>query len=78
MKLITTIIYDNGIKSTYETDYTKETETELNEAAEIIDEIYKSNGKGYITLPTKSESGGVFINLTKTSSIEFEVKEESK
>ncbi|MBC1615334.1 hypothetical protein HB904_03995 [Listeria booriae] len=75
MKLITTVIYDNGITSTYESDYMSELVTGLDDAIATVRGVYTDGVAGCISLPTTNKESGTIINIAKTVSVTFELKE---
>ncbi|TCI26697.1 hypothetical protein EVJ32_04805 [Exiguobacterium sp. SH5S4] len=73
-KLIIEVIYDNGVKQTIETS--AENKADVLGAINTVKESYKDPDKaGYIQIPDQENDSIVFVNLLKTSSIEFQYKD---
>ncbi|EUJ29625.1 hypothetical protein [Listeria cornellensis] len=78
MKLIATVLFDNGTLSKYTSDFTSEDTDVLDGVIEVVQDIYQNSGNGFVTIPGGPNEVGTLINVAKTSAITFEVIKEGE
>ncbi|SQC57485.1 hypothetical protein [Listeria newyorkensis] len=51
MKLIATVLFDNGTLSKYTSDFTSEDTDVLDGVIEVVQDIYQNSANGFVTIP---------------------------